>query len=123
MSFLTKYTFTDKQKKKVHKDSVSVIVDAIRDQRRLLKGDSVKRNGKVVSSWEKDGQVTPRVSGLNLFDDGKGGGNTAVVSDYSTFLDDLESAVNGGEIKDVINGFDKRRSERDSKLRKSLGKS
>lgn len=35
MSFLAKYTFTDKQKKKVHKDSVSVIVDAIRDQRRL----------------------------------------------------------------------------------------
>ncbi len=122
MSFLAKYALIDKQKKKVHKDSVSVIVDAINDQRRILKGDTVKRNGKVVSSWEKDGQVTPRVSGLNLFDDGKGGGNTVVVSDYSTFLGDLEAAVNGGEIKDFIEGFDKRRSERDSKLRKSLGK-
>ncbi len=122
MSFLTKYTFTDKQKKKVRKDSVSVIVDAIRDQRRILKGDTVKRNGKVVSSWDKDGQVTPRVSGLNLFDDGKGGGNTAIVSDYSAFLDDLEAAVNGGDIKVVISGFDKRRSERDAKLSKSLKK-
>lgn len=122
MSFLTKYTFTDKQKKKVRKDSVSVIVDAIRDQRRILKGDTVKRNGKVVSSWDKDGQVTPRVSGLNLFDDGKGGGNTAIVSDYSAFLDDLEAAVNGGDIKVVISGFDKRRSERDAKLSKSFKK-
>lgn len=122
MSFLTKYTFTDKQKKKVRKDSVSVIVDAIRDQRRILKGDTVKRNGKVFSSWDKDGQVTPRVSGLNLFDDGKGGGNTAIVSDYSAFLDDLEAAVNGGDIKVVISGFDKRRSERDAKLSKSLKK-
>lgn len=122
MSFLAKYTFTDKQKKKVRKDSLSVIVDAIRDQRRILKGDTVKRNGKAVSSWDKDGQVTPRVSGLNLFDDGKGGGNTAVVSDYSAFLDDLEAAVNGGDIKDAISGFDKRRNERDAKLRKSLEK-
>lgn len=121
MSFLTKYTFTDKQKKKVRKDSVSVIVDAIRDQRRILKGETVKRNSKVVSSWEKDGHVTPRVSGLNLFDDGKGGGNTAVVSDYSAFLEDLEAAVKGGELKDVVDSFDKRRNERDAKLRKSLG--
>jgi hypothetical protein len=122
MSFLNKYTFTTKQQKKVHKDSVSVIVDAIGDQHRILKGESVKRNGKVVSSWEKDGYVTPRVSGLNLFDDGKGGGNTAVVAEYSTFLDDLEAAVNGGDIKVIIEGFDKRRNERDAKLRKSLGK-
>lgn len=122
MSFLDKYTFTDKLKKKVRKDSESVIVDAIRDQKRILKGDTVKRNGKVVSSWEKDGQATPRVSGLNLFDDGKGGGNSAAVSDYSVFLDDLEAAVKGGELKDIIVGFDKRRNERDAKLRKSLRK-
>lgn len=122
MSFLDKYTFSDKLKKKVRKDSVSVIVDAIRDQKRILKGDIIKRNGKVVSIWEKDGQVTPRVSGLNLFDDGKGGGNTAIVSDYSAFLDDLEAAVKGGDIKVVISSFDKRRNERDAKLRKSLRK-
>ncbi len=122
MSFLAKYTFTDKPKAKVRKDSVSVILDAIKDQRRILKGETVKRNGKVVSSWEKDGQVTPRVSGLNLFDDGNGGSNSTATNDYATFLSDLEAAVNSGEIKAVLAGFDVRREKRDAKLRKSLGK-
>ena len=122
MDFLKKYTFIDKPKTKVRKDSNSVIVDAIKDQRKILKGETVKRNSKIVSSWEKDGYVTPRVSGLNLFDDGKGGGNTIEISDYSAFLDDLEATVTGGGIKDIISRFDKRRSERDEKLRKSLGK-
>ncbi len=122
MSFLAKYTFTDKPKAKVRKDSVSVILDAIKDQRRILKGETVKRNGKVVSSWEKDGHVTPRVSGLNLFDDGNGGSNSTATNDYATFLSDLEAAVNSGEIKAVLAGFDVRREKRDAKLRKSLGK-
>jgi hypothetical protein len=121
MKFLDEYTFHAKQTKKVRKGSDATILDAIKDQRSILKGDTIKRNGKVVSSWEKDGKVTPRVSGLNLFDDGKGS-NTATVSNYSTFLDKLEAAVNGGELKAIIEDFDKRRNERDAKLRKSLKK-
>lgn len=121
MKFLDEYTFHAKQTKKVRKGSDATILDAIKDQRRLLKGDTVKRNGKVVSSWDKDGEVTPRVSGLNLFDDGKGS-NTATVSDYASFLDKLEAAVKSGDIKDIIDNFDKRRNARDAKLRKSLGK-
>lgn len=121
MKFLEEYTFHAKQTKKVRKGSDATILDAIKDQRRILKGDTVKRNGKVVSSWDKDGEVTPRVSGLNLFDDGKGS-NTATVSDYASFLDKLEAAVKSGDLKDIIDNFDKRRNARDAKLRKSLGK-
>jgi hypothetical protein len=119
MSFLKKYAFADKPKKKVYKDSETVVLDSIKDQRRILNGEAVKRNGKVVSSWDKDGVVTPRVSGLNLFDDGSGGSNTTIVSAYSTFLDDLEAAVKSGEIKAVLAGFDLRRSDRDARLRES----
>jgi hypothetical protein len=121
MGFLDKYSFTDKPKKRVYKDSETVVLDSIKDQRRILNGESVKRNGKIVSSWDKDGYVTPRVSGLNLFGDSKGGNTTAVES-YSTFLSDLESAVTSGELKGVITDFDNRRKVRDNKLRVSLGK-
>ena len=122
MSFLQKYPLIDKPKKKIRKETESVILDSISDQRQILLGATIKRNGKIVSSWNKDGYVTPRVSGLNLFDDGNGGSNTSVVTDYSNYLDDLEAAVKGGDISDIIEAFDKRRTKRDDKLRKSLGK-
>lgn len=121
MEFFEKYAFMDKPKKKVRKDSSSVILDSINDQRRILKGELVKRNGKTVSTWERDGLVTPRVSGLNLFDNGNGGGNTTSVSNYENFLDDLESAVKAGQLASAVASFDKRRNERDAKLNRQSG--
>ncbi len=123
MGFLDKYTAQEKPKNKVRKTSEQTILSAISDQRRLLKGEIVKRNSKEISSWERDGWATPKVSGLNLFEEG--GSKTAnnfPIQDYSLFLDELEDGIKSGELNAVIDNFDQRRSERDESLLSARGK-
>lgn len=123
MGFFDLYKPQEKPKIKIRQTSEDTILVAIADQRKLLKGIPVKRNSKEISSWENDGWATPKVSGLNLFEDG---GNKAAnnfpVSDYSTFLDELEKGVKSGELKLVISNFDERRKVRDDALVAALGK-
>ena len=123
MGFFDEYKFQEKPKIKIRKTSEQAILSAIGDQRKLLQGIPVKRNSKLIKTWENDGWVTPKVSGLNLFEDGGSKtANNAPITDYSRFLDRLEQAVKDGELKSVIANFDERRSERDNSLVAALGK-
>ena len=123
MGFFDEYKFQEKPKIKIRQTSEQAILSAIGDQRKLLKGIPVKRNSKEISSWENDGWVTPKVSGLNLFEQaGNKTANKAPISDYSRFLDKLEEAVKSGELKKEITNFDDRRSVRDDALVAALGK-
>jgi hypothetical protein len=123
MGFFDEFKPQEKPKIKIRQTSEQTILGAIGDQKKLLKGIPVKRNSKEISSWENDGWVTPKVSGLNLFEEG---GNKAAnnfpTADYSRFLDKLEDGIKSGELKVVISNFDERRSVRDAALASALGK-
>lgn len=118
MGFFDKYQPAAKPKTVVKKTATDAILQSINEQRRVLKGETVKRNSNPISSWENNGYISPLVLGLSLFGSGA---NTIPTPEggLSVFLDDLEDGVKSGELKETISKFEAARKDRDERLERS----
>jgi hypothetical protein len=128
MGFFDKYELKNTKTGDEREDSKTVVLNCIRDQIRLIdpsldksqKPTTSKNN--LIRSWFKNNECTPVIKNIYLFD-GKmksiGLGETGEMD----FLKEMYKGVKDGDFDSHIEVYDKKRTERDNKVVKSLNKS